>query len=248
MSYPRTITSKGMFKDYIKTMLGEEFQCIELSDKQIESVIDLTIQKYVEFAYDGLKHRIYIMPITTGIQDYRIGDETGEPKVFSVLNIIQETKTTSAFRYNIGGDGTMFYHNLFNRANQYRFLDYEIHGSYLEMYQKIYMEKRSWDWNEPSQTLHLFEIPTEDANIALDIYQYHENDIGIYNKTWVKEYATAYAQLTWGRNFQKLNGIQLPGGASVNFDFIISEAKEEMAKLEEQLNETYSAPSMFYVG
>jgi hypothetical protein len=244
----RSISSKDEFKTYIKNMLGDEYQCIELSDTQLENIIEMTIQKYSEFAYDGLKHRVYIQPIEIDTQDYILGDDSGEPSIFSVIGLIQESKLTSVFNYNIGADGTMFYHNLFNRSNQYRFLDYEIQGSYLEMYQKIYMKKKSWSWDEPSQTLHLFEKPTQNENVAIDLYQYHDSDVGLYNKIWVKLYATAYAQLTWGRNFQKLNGIQLPGGASVNFEFIISEAKEEITKLEEQLDEKYSAPGRFFVG
>ncbi len=57
----------------------------------------------------------------------------------------------------------------------------------------------------------------------------------IWNDPWLKKYAVALAKKQWGTNLSKFNNIQLPGGISYSGAEILSQANQEIDKLDEQL-------------
>lgn len=70
----------------------------------------------------------------------------------------------------------------------------------------------------------------------------------IYNNMWVKDYATALIKKYWGQNLTKFNGVQLPGGVTLNGEKIYDDAVQELEKLEGTLRDTYEMPPLDAVG
>lgn len=70
----------------------------------------------------------------------------------------------------------------------------------------------------------------------------------IYNDLWLKKYATAKLKMQWGINLTKFEGIQLPGGVTLNGRQLIDDAREEITKLEEELRLGYELPVMDMIG
>ena len=64
----------------------------------------------------------------------------------------------------------------------------------------------------------------------------------------MKKYATALIKQQWGSNLSKFEGMQLPGGIQFNGQRIMQEAQEEINKMEEELNSSYSLPVFDMVG
>jgi len=69
----------------------------------------------------------------------------------------------------------------------------------------------------------------------------------IWNEQWLKKYVTALFKRQWGTNLKKFQGIQLPGGVTLDGDKLFSEANEEIAQLEDDLMRK-SAPLEFFLG
>ena len=65
---------------------------------------------------------------------------------------------------------------------------------------------------------------------------------------WLKKYATALIKRQWGENMKKFGGIQLPGGVTLNGDQIFSEAINEIATIEEEMQVRYELPPTFMTG
>jgi hypothetical protein len=63
-----------------------------------------------------------------------------------------------------------------------------------------------------------------------------------WNDRWLKEYATALIKRSWGNNLKKFNGIQLPGGVTLNGDKIYQEAADEINVLHAEIGDKYGAP------
>jgi hypothetical protein len=61
----------------------------------------------------------------------------------------------------------------------------------------------------------------------------------------LKEYATALIKRSWGNNLKKFNGIQLPGGVTLNGDKIYQEADNEINALHAEIGDKYGAPLEF---
>jgi len=70
----------------------------------------------------------------------------------------------------------------------------------------------------------------------------------VYGDLFLKKYTTALIKRQWGNNLKKFEGVQLPGGVTLNGQKIFDEALEEIAILKEELNNTYQLPVDFFTG
>ena len=70
----------------------------------------------------------------------------------------------------------------------------------------------------------------------------------VYNDGFLKRYATALIKRQWGVNLKKFEGVQLPGGVTLNGQKIFDEAVEEIKELREEVKSTYELPVDFFTG
>lgn len=70
----------------------------------------------------------------------------------------------------------------------------------------------------------------------------------VFNDRFLKKYATALIKLQWGNNLSKFAGIQMPGGVTLDGVRIMSEAREEIEKLEEEMQIINVLPSEITMG
>mgnify|MGYP001230741026 FL=1 len=70
----------------------------------------------------------------------------------------------------------------------------------------------------------------------------------VYNDPFIKKYSTALIKRQWGQNLIKFNGIQLPGGVSMNGRQLYDDAEKEIAALMEKSSSTYELPPMDMIG
>jgi len=69
----------------------------------------------------------------------------------------------------------------------------------------------------------------------------------VWNEPWFRRYVTALFKRQWATNIKKFQGIQLPGGVTIDGDKLYAEAITEIKELEdEMLNK--SAPLEFFLG
>jgi hypothetical protein len=70
----------------------------------------------------------------------------------------------------------------------------------------------------------------------------------VYGDEFLKRYATALLKQQWGVNLKKFEGVQLPGGVTLNGQQIFNEATDEIKELREELQLTYQLPIDFFTG
>jgi len=78
---------------------------------------------------------------------------------------------------------------------------------------------------------------------AMDPTEY----VKVYNEQWLKHYVTALFKRQWATNLKKFQGLQLPGGVTLDGDKLYQEAIQEIKDLEEEL-QNKSAPLDFFIG
>ena len=112
----------------------------------------------------------------------------------------------------------------------------------------------SYDFNQRTHRLH---IASDNFNgVRIGEYLVFECDVKadpdmfpeVYNDMFLKQLATAYVQLTWGRVLTKYQQVQLPGGLTMNGDQIYNEAKEEIAAIKERFMLDYGDYALDIVG
>jgi hypothetical protein len=69
----------------------------------------------------------------------------------------------------------------------------------------------------------------------------------MYGESWLKYFTTALIKKQWATNIKKFQGLQLPGGVTIDGDKLYAEAEEEIKALKEDL-QNKSAPLEFFLG
>jgi len=101
--------------------------------------------------------------------------------------------------------------------------------------QNLYGSTITWDYNPMNHILRIFKPLDGEIVIEAALHYYPNPDYDdSFDRPWIKDYVTAKTKLIWGNNTGKYDQ-QLVGGASINYDRLISEAQEEIDKLNEQL-------------
>ena len=69
-----------------------------------------------------------------------------------------------------------------------------------------------------------------------------EANSDVYNDMFLKQYVTALFKEQWGMNLSKFEGVQMPGGVTLNGRAILDEARTEIEKLREEMSLRYELP------
>jgi hypothetical protein len=70
----------------------------------------------------------------------------------------------------------------------------------------------------------------------------------VYNDMFLKRYCTALIKRQWGENLKKFNGVQLPGGVTINADQIYQDALDEIKQIESDMQSRFELPVDFFTG
>ena len=70
----------------------------------------------------------------------------------------------------------------------------------------------------------------------------------VYNDMFLKQYSTALIKQQWGANLIKFEGMQLPGGVTLNGRQLFDDATTEIQTIREQMQLNYELPVDFYMG
>lgn len=70
----------------------------------------------------------------------------------------------------------------------------------------------------------------------------------VYNDIFLKKYLTALIKKQWGNNLKKFEGVQMPGGITLNGQKIYDEAEEEIRILKDEVQNNYQLPVDFFTG
>jgi len=86
--------------------------------------------------------------------------------------------------------------------------------------------------------------------LVAEVYKILDPDVNtsIYNDRWMKEYTTAIFKRQWGQNLIKFEGMQLPGGVTLNGRQIYDDAQLDIDRLREAIRSEHEMPADFFVG
>jgi hypothetical protein len=70
----------------------------------------------------------------------------------------------------------------------------------------------------------------------------------VYNDMFIKDYTTALIKEQWGLNMSKFEGMQLPGGVTINGRALLEDARQEKTDIRERMRLEMEVPPEFFVG
>ena len=267
--------SREELKEYCLRRLGYPVIQINIDDSQIEDRLDDALQYFSEYHFDGVE-RVYLPKqitqadidrryidlkegvtenTTLGLKTAPALDPTGR-QIVSVVRCFQLFDT-------LGGTG-MFdarYQIALNdlyglRTNTYSdsLISYDITRRHMQMLQDMLTPEKTVEFSRVTNRIYInmdWKTHTEvgsylmfEAYKILDPEQYTE----IYNDWMLKKYCTAIIKFQWGQNLSKFSNVALPGGVTFDASTILTEARQEMQQIEEQIQSKYELPPNFMVG
>lgn len=249
-----TITSRQDLIDYCLRRLGDPVIEINVDIDQLEDKVDDALQLYQEFHSDATI-RTYMKKQVTQ-QDLDNGYVDVSPNIIYVSHMfaIDSTFNTSYnffdIKYQMMLNDLADLHNwagdmaYFEQMQQYlSLLDMKLNGMPQVTFSR--RQNRLYVWGDFSDR----DILAGDYIVA-EVYQIvdPETHTSVYNDMFMKDYATALIKQQWGQNMSKFEGMQLPGGVTINGRQILEDANQEIEMLRERLRSEQEAPPDFFVG
>lgn len=242
-------TSRQTLIDYCFRQLGAPVLEINVDDDQVEDRIDEALQKFRDFHMEG-QRRAYI-PIQITPTDITNKYITLTDDIIYATRVLPITNSWSSInmfsmKYQMylndfyalyRADSLQYYvemqqyiTTLDSLLNGVQAIQYQRHGN------KLFIDMA---WSEHLQA---------GQYLIVECYVSLGDTPEMWNDSWLKQYSTALIKRQWGQNLSKFDGMQLPGGITINAQKILDEAKSDISDLEEQLRSSYELPADFIVG
>jgi len=237
--------------DYCLRNLGAPVLEINVDEDQIEDRVDEALQFYREYHSDAIYHDFFKHEIT---QDDRDNQYIPIPdaliNVVKILPLSYDNSSVSMFdaryqmalddMYNLGFAGSLS--NYVHVQNYISTVDMMINGTpQVEFNRHMNRLYLNIDWE---YRLQVGEYVVVEGYRILDPNEHTD----VYNDMFLKRYLTALIKRNWGINLKKFEGMELPGGVTLNGQQMYDEANEEIKEIEEEMQLKYSFPPNFFVG
>lgn len=242
------VASREQLKQYALRALGAPVLQINVSEEQLQDRIDEALEYFNLYHYDGiermyLKHQITQTNIDT--QSVTIPDY-----VYGVKRIIPFRQGSSS-------------QNLFDVQYQLRLNDlYELTNTSMVYYSMVMQHMTlldqllngypQFEFNRLSSKLSIEVNKTKMILgdwIIVECYRILDPTTAtkVWGDPWLKQYVEALFKKQWSVNLKKFQGMQLPGGVTIDGQSMYLEATQEIQQLEDDLRDK-SAPLGFMVG
>jgi hypothetical protein len=244
-------TSRQGLIDYALRKLGAPVIEINVDDDQLEDRVDEALQFYQEYHSDAILKVYYKHQITsTDVANEYVTLPDAITSVQRILPLSEENSTVNMFdaRYQISLNDIFDLGNLGNLSN------YAMIQNYMTTLDMMLNGTEHVRFSRHMNRLHIDTDWGSDIKegqyIIIDAFQIidPESYNDVYNDMFLKRYVTALVKMQWGSNLSKFEGMQLPGGVTINAQRIMEEAREEITKIEEEMQLKYEMPPMFYMG
>jgi len=243
--------SRQTLIDYCLRNLGAPVLEINIDQDQIEDRVDEALQFYREYHSDSIYHDFFKHEITQGDRDNEyIPIPDAVINVVKILPLSYDNSSVSMFdaryqmalndMYNLGFAGSLS--NYVHVQNYISTVDMMINGTpQVEFNRHMNRLYLNIDWE---YRLQVGEYVVVEGYRVLDPNEHTD----VYNDMFLKRYLTALLKRQWGINLKKFEGMELPGGVTLNGQQMYDEATEEIQQIEEEMQLKYEFPVNFFVG
>jgi len=243
-------TTRKEFKEFCLRKLGKPVIEINVDQDQVEDRVDEALSYYWDYHFDGTERTFFKHTVTQDDIDNRYFDVPEE-----IIGAIRIFNIGS----NITAGGGMFnvqyqflLNNIYDLTN-YNTLHFVMSMQHLQYMEELLVGAQPIRYNRHVNKLHIdtsWENISVGQVIVLECYQIVNPEVyaDVWKDRWLQNYATAKIKYQWGSNLTKFVGMSLPGNVQFNGEQILSDARDEIQRLEEDMITSYSLPVMDMIG
>lgn len=248
------VNSRDELIEYCLRNLGSPVIEINVDPDQVEDRIDEALSFYQEYHSDAtlktyFKHKVTAQDISNGYI----------PIPSSIIFLARLFPVSASFNNSMNFFDVKYQMMLNDIADLQNFAGdlayYDQMQQYLSLIDIKLAGHPQVSYSRRQGRLYIFgdfadgDIKEDDYLIA-EVYQIidPEEHTSVYNDKFIKKYSTALIKRQWGTNLMKFEGMQLPGGVTLNGRLIYEDAIQEIEKLEEEMRLSAELPPDFFVG
>lgn len=236
--------------DYCLRQLGHPVLEINVDDDQLEDRVDEAIQFYREYHFDAVE-KVYL--------SQRITAEDITNKYIQLNDLITGVERVLPFSSTTRGIDLfdVRYQILLNDLYSIQSADliyYTQVKTQLNLINDLLVGQKPVRFNRHQNRLFIdmswgTDVQVNDY-IIIECYRVLDPNTftDVYNHMYLKMYTTALFKKQWGNNLKKFEGVQLPGGVTLNGQKIYDEAVQELEDIRKSVQTDFQLPVDFFVG
>jgi len=247
---------KSNLVEKIKRRLGFPMVKIELEDATIQDNIDYSRQRFIKWAVgQATQETYYTLMLSGGVSTYDLPGDVIDVIAYDTQPYggVNQLFTISNYMYNAG-----MFDQMLGRGgiggkptSEFTIVSYHIARDFLETLKRYVVDTYTYKYHRYTNTLEIMPTPplsgsyitvdgiTYDSPgyILLRCFTLEGTDEDLYDNMWIFDYATALSKQNLGLIRRKFGSFQAIGNMNVQMDgdALMSEGKEGIEKLEEQL-------------
>lgn len=225
----------------IRSTLGDPSAKVELTKEQIDTCIDNALKMLRKNSNLGYKRGFFFLDVFQNQQVYFLKDKcVGFNKIVDI-NTIYRTRAGIFGSSGFSGDGLFAWSALTQlySLGTFDMLSFHLVSSYVKDLQTLFADWIMFQWVEGTRELKMFKEFYGNERVLIDgTIERTEQDLLTNRETtlWLQKWSTAEAKLMLGNTRGKFTTLPGPNGnTTLNAQDLISQANDEMTKLEEQL-------------
>lgn len=242
------ITSLALMRQYVLRKLGSPVIQVELSTDQLEQAIEDSVQYFqIHNTGEGNYTDFLGLELQNGVSAYDVSD----------MNIEATIDTYLTFDSN--GISTLFttthnllYHDWVTLGNYpgsgrgtagMALAGYEIAINYLEDIKDTFDRIYHAQYSRAREEILITPTPTITGIALLEVYR-REVAENLYNNELVKALSVVESEIQWAKNLRK-HTWNLPGGGGINWQEMMSDAREDKKELQQRIIDESAGPAFF---
>lgn len=243
-------TTRQEFKQYCLRKLGAPVIEINVDDDQVEDRLDESLRYYWDYHFDG-SEKVYYKHQITDIDKqnkYIIIPENilGVVRVFPIADPIVRSDDLFNIRYQIA------LNDLYTLTSV-SMIPYYMVMEHLALVSEMLVGQQPIRYSRHKNRVYVdmdWGSITTGEFLLIEAYEVVDPEVysDVWSDRWLQNYATAKIKYQWGSNLTKFTGMSLPGGVQFNGERILSDAQEEITKMEQEMLSSYSLPVSDMIG
>jgi len=241
MSEATSMIERNKVFEYVRAMLGDGMVDLDLDPIHYETALNRALARYRQRSSNAVEESYSFLELIQDQNEYRLPDE--------IIEVRQVFRRAIGSRSGMGAGGTLF--EPFNLAYTNTYLmsgsmmgglaTYEMFAGYQKLVGRMFGSFIEFKWKPTSHILNILQRPfAQGEQILIQSYNYRPDFVllnDIYAAQWLKDYTLATCKMMLGEARSMFASIAGPngGGIQLNGNDLKSAAKEELEKLDKEL-------------